>query len=73
LKKGATANGVTNKSVFDWSSNPVAGKKVYLVSDAWYPLGSGWSNAAYISSIRVLRDHFGFTMPSHELEPVACP
>lgn len=73
LKKGATANGVTNKSVFDWSSNPVAGKKVYLVGDAWYPLGSGWANAAYISSIRVLKDHFGFTMPSHELQPVECP
>jgi hypothetical protein len=73
LKKGATANGVTNKSVFEWSSTPVAGKKVYLVGDAWYPLGSGWSNAAYISSIRVLNDHFGFTMPGHELETVACP
>jgi hypothetical protein len=73
LKKGATANGVTNKGVFDWSSNPVAGKKVYLVGDAWYPLGSGWSNAAYISSIRVLNDHFGFSMPSHELETVTCP
>jgi hypothetical protein len=73
LKKGATANGVTNKSVFEWSSNPVPGKKVYLVSDAWYPLGSGWQNAAYISSIRVLDDHFGFVMPSHELESVACP
>jgi hypothetical protein len=57
LKKGATSNGVTNKSVFDWSSSPVANKKVYLVSDAWYPLGSGWSNAAYISSICVLKDH----------------
>lgn len=39
LKKGATAQGITNKSVFDWSVTPVAGKKVYLVSDAWYPLG----------------------------------
>ena len=73
LKKGATANGVTNKSVFDWSSNPVAGKKVYLVGDSWYPLGSGWVNAAYITSIRVLNDHFGFTMPSHELPPIVCP
>jgi hypothetical protein len=36
-----TANGVTNKSVFDWSVNPVTGKKIYLVGDAWYPLGSG--------------------------------
>jgi len=73
LKKGATTMGVTNKSVFDWASNPVAGKKVYLVGDAWYPLGSGWSNAAYITSIRTLNDHFGFSMASHELQPVACP
>jgi hypothetical protein len=53
LKTGATANGVTNKSLFDWSVTPVAGKNIYLVGDTWYPLGSGWSNAAYISSIRV--------------------
>jgi hypothetical protein len=73
LKKGATANGVTNKSLFDWSVAPVAGKKIYLVGDSWYPLGSGWSNAAYISSIRVLDTHFGMNIPSHELQPVACP
>jgi hypothetical protein len=73
LKTGATANGVTNKSVFDWSVNPVAGKKIYLVGDAWYPLGSGWSNAAYISSIRVLNTHFGTSLPPSELQPAACP
>lgn len=73
LKTGATAAGVTNKSVFDWSTNPVPGKKVFMVGDAWYPLGSGWSNAAYISSIRVLNDHFGLSIPSHELQPVSCP
>lgn len=73
LKKGASSAGLSNKSVFDWSSNPVSGKKVYLVGDAWYPLGSGWANAAYISSIRVLNDHFGFKLPSRELQPVACP
>jgi hypothetical protein len=73
LKKGATAAGVTNKSVFDWSVNPVSGKKVYLVGDAWYPLGSGWSNAAYVSSIRVLNEHFGLSLASNELQPVSCP
>jgi hypothetical protein len=73
LKTGASAAGVTNKSLFDWSVAPVTGKNVFLVGDAWYPLGSGWSNAAYISSIRVLNTHFGLTMPSHELKPVACP
>ena len=73
LKTGATAAGVTNKSVFDWSVNPVSGKQIYLVGDAWYPLGSGWSNAAYISSIRVLNEHFGLSLASHELQPVSCP
>ncbi|HEY8091723.1 MAG TPA: FAD-dependent oxidoreductase, partial [Polyangiaceae bacterium] len=73
LKTGATANGVTLKSLFDWSVAPVAGKNVFLVGDAWYPLGSGWSNAAYISSIRVLDSHFGMSIPSHELQPIACP
>lgn len=73
LKKGASSSGITNKSVFDWSITPVSGKKVYLVGDAWYPLGSGWANAAYISSIRVLNTHFGMTMPGHELQLVACP
>lgn len=70
LKKGATANGVTNKSVFDWSASPLAGKKSYLVGDAWYPLGSGWANAAHISSICVLDEHFGMKLASHELSPV---
>jgi hypothetical protein len=73
LKKGSTANGVTNKTLFDWSVTPVAGKKIYLVGDSWYPLGSGWMNAAYISSIRVLNTHFGMTLASRELPPVACP
>ncbi len=73
LKKGATANGVTNKSVYEWAANPAPGKKIYLVSDSWYPLGSGWSNAAYIVAIKVLDSHFGLTIPSKELQPVACP
>ncbi len=73
LKTGATAAGLSNKSVFDWSVNPVSGKKVYLVGDAWYPVGSGWSNAAYVSSIRVLNEHFGLTLAPHELQPVSCP
>lgn len=74
MKTGATANGVTNQSVFAWSSNPVPGKKVYLVGDAWYPIGSGWVNASYVSSIRVLREHFGFSaMPTHELLMIQCP
>ena len=73
LKTGAAASGVTNKSLFDWSVTPIAGKKLYLVGDAWYPLGSGWAKAAYISSIRVLNTHFGMALPSNELQPVACP
>jgi hypothetical protein len=73
LKTGANANGVSNQSLFDWSVTPVAGKSVYLVGDSWYPLGSGWSNAAYISSIRVLDTHFGMSIPPHTLQPIACP
>ena len=73
LKTGATANGVTNKSLFDWSVAPMVGKKIYLVGDTWYPLGSGWSNAAYVSSIRVLNTHFGLTIPPHELPNTPCP
>ena len=72
LKTGATAAGVTHKSLFDWSAQPVSGKKLYLVGDAWYPLGSGWSNAAYVSSIRVLNMHFGMKLDPHELAPVTC-
>lgn len=73
LKTGATANGVTNKSIFEWSATPIAGKKIYLVGDTWYPLGSGWSNAAYVSSIRVLNTHFGLSIPPHELPNTPCP
>jgi hypothetical protein len=73
LKTGATANGVTNKSILDWSATPIADKKLYLVGDTWYPLGSGWSNAAYVSSIRVLNTHFGLNMPPHELPKTPCP
>jgi hypothetical protein len=73
LKTGAGVAGVTNKTLFDWSVQPVADKKLYLVGDAWYTLGSGWSNAAYISSLRVLNTHFGMTLDTHELQPVSCP
>ncbi len=74
LKKGAFAAGVTNKSLFDWSVQPVAAKKVYLVGDAWYPLGSGWSHAAYVSSLRVLKERFGMSsLETHELPAVSCP
>lgn len=73
LKKGSTLNGVTNKTLFDWSVTPVQGKKIYLVGDTWYPLGSGWANAAYISSIRVLNTHFGMKLAARELQMPACP
>jgi phytoene dehydrogenase-like protein len=72
LKKNALAKGVTNQSLFDWSVEPLAGEKVYLVGDAWHPLGSGWSNAAYLSSIRVLNAHFGMGLETHDLEPIVC-
>jgi hypothetical protein len=73
LKKGAFAAGVTNKSLYDWAAQPLAGKKVSLVGDAWYPLGSGWQHAAFVTSLRALNTHFGMSLDTHALPAIACP
>jgi hypothetical protein len=73
IKEGALKNGYTNKNVFDWSANPLQGEKVYLVGDEWNNLASGWSNAAYTSSIKVLNAHFGMNLPTFDLPKYTCP
>lgn len=55
----------TNADVADWALNPLAGENISLVSEAYYLNRSGWSEAAYKSSIRTLNAHFGMSLETH--------
>lgn len=60
---------LTNESVWEWSMQPLANEKVYLVGDGW-SVSNGWSASAYMSSIRVLVKKFGMTgIPLHDDDP----
>lgn len=50
---------LTNAQVFDWSVEPLPGEEVSLTGEAYNLNRSGWSDAAYKSSIRVLEERFG--------------
>ncbi|MDC0666278.1 FAD-dependent oxidoreductase [Nannocystis radixulma] len=72
LKSGGLEAGFTNQSLFQWSINPLPGERVYLVGDSWRLDGSGWSDAAYKSSIYVLNEHFGANIDPLEIAPIQC-
>ncbi|MEI6789900.1 MAG: FAD-dependent oxidoreductase [Myxococcaceae bacterium] len=50
----------TNKQITEWALNPLAGEDVSLVGDSYYIQRSGWSDAAYKSSINTLNTNYGF-------------
>lgn len=60
LKAGA---GFTNAEVFTWSVAPLGEEPVALVGEAYNVNRSGWSDGAYKSSIRVLNEKYGMTLP----------
>lgn len=52
----------TNAHVLDWSVEPLPGEEVSLTGEAYNLNRSGWSDAAYKSSIRVLNERFGLDL-----------
>lgn len=54
--------GFTNAQIFDWALEPLAGEEVFMVGEAYNPQRSGWSDAAYKSSINLLNSHFGLSL-----------
>jgi glycine/D-amino acid oxidase-like deaminating enzyme len=67
LRAGAT---MTNEDTLDWALEPLAGEPVALVGEAYNPRRSGWSDAAYKSSIRLLNRKFGMQLPGVTPPPV---
>lgn len=59
LRAGAT---VTNAEVYAWAVDPL-GEDVSLVGEAYHPQRSGWSDAAYKSSIHLLNTKYGMDLP----------
>jgi len=59
LKAGAKAS---NADVFDWAVQPLPGEDVGLVGEAYNPQRSGWSDAAYKSSIHLLNSKYGLKL-----------
>jgi hypothetical protein len=59
LRAGATS---TNAEIFQWALEPLPGEAVYLVGEAYHPNRSGWSDAAYKSSINLLNKKFGLSL-----------
>ncbi|MES2503897.1 MAG: FAD-dependent oxidoreductase [Myxococcota bacterium] len=53
----------SNKDVAIWALNPLQGEDVSLVGDSYFINRSGWSDAAYKSSIGTLNARFGFQIP----------
>lgn len=72
LKQGATANQLTDDSVYQWSLHPLDNEKVYLVSDSWKTDTSGWSDAAYKGSVQVLDTYFGASIDPLEPPSIKC-
>ncbi len=60
LKAGAT---ITNAELTDWALEPLAGENVALVGEAYNVQRSGWSDAAYKSSIKLLNTKYGQNLP----------
>ena len=59
----------TNGNIFDWAIEPLAGEDVALVGEAYHPRRSGWSDAAYKSSINLLNEKYGMTLPGLARRP----
>lgn len=57
----------TNAAIADWAVSPLGKEPVSLVGEAYNPQRSGWSDAAYKSSINTLNARFG----THIVVPTA--
>jgi hypothetical protein len=54
---------VTNAELFEWAVEPLPGEEVALVGEAYNVQRSGWSDAAYKSSINLLNTRYGMALP----------
>lgn len=54
---------MTNAELATWATEPLAGEEVGLVGEAYNVNRSGWSDAAYKSSIRLLNTKYGQSLP----------
>jgi hypothetical protein len=59
LRAGATS---TNADIFEWAVEPLPGEPISLVGEAYNPRRSGWSDAAYKSSINLLNKKYGMSL-----------
>lgn len=53
----------TNASLFDWALEPLPGEDVALVGEAYNVQRSAWSDAAFKSSIHLLNERYGMSLP----------
>jgi hypothetical protein len=56
----------TKAQVYDWAVEPLTGEDVALVGEAYNVNRSGWSDAAYKSSINLLNTKYGLSLPGLE-------
>lgn len=53
----------TNADIAQWALEPLPGEAISLVGESYNPQRSGWSDAAYKSSIATLNEHFDLDLP----------
>jgi protoporphyrinogen oxidase len=53
--------------IFEWAAEPLPGEAVSLVGESYNPQRSGWSDAAYKSSIHALEKRFGMQIGGGEV------
>lgn len=58
-----TGSAFTNADIAEWALEPLPGEKVSLVGESYNPQRSGWSDAAYKSSLNTLNAHFDLDLP----------
>ncbi len=52
----------TNADLYEWAAEPLPGENIGLVGEAYNVQRSGWSDAAYKSSIHLLNTHYGMSL-----------
>jgi hypothetical protein len=53
---------LTNADIFQWATEPLAGEDIGLVSEAYNPQRSAWTDAAYKSSIHLLNAKYAMKL-----------
>ena len=53
---------LTNADIFQWATEPLAGEDIGLVSEAYNPQRSAWTDAAYKSSIHLLNTKYAMKL-----------